>query len=253
MTREEKLALRQELCAALLACDETKAADCIRRGADINAPDADGYTPIYDAIDAGNVDAVKLIAKLGGDLCHEHVGSDPKYNYDNETPALYACNEYQFNCLMCLLDLGVSPNDANSTGWSILMQVCVNSPFENWVEPLLQRGADVKAKTKDGMTAFGVAAIDTIYCAWEIIPMLLDAGADIDEQDENGETAVMAYAYGEGESPDYIEYFLERGANPNLRNKEGKTALDIAQEHNNAFAVEKLRQFGGKQGKDLPV
>lgn len=251
MTQKEKLALRQELCADLLACDEAKAADCIRRGADINAPDADGYTPIYDAIDAGNVDAVKLIAKLGGDLNYENESSED--NLYNETPALMAIKYGDPNTFMCLLDLGVSPSNANSAGITLLMQACSSMPYENFVKPLLQRGADVKAKDKNGNSAFGIAAIDTTYYAWEIIPMLLDAGADIDEQDENGETAVMAYAYGEGESPSYIKFFLERGANPNLRNKEGKTALDIALEHNNAFAVEKLRQFGGKQGKDLPA
>lgn len=251
MTQEEKQDLQQELCAALLACDETKAADCIHRGADINAQDANGYTPIYDAIDVGNVDAVKLIAKLGGDLNHEYVSSDD--NLYNETPAIFAIKVGDHNTFMCLLELGVSPNNANSAGVTLLMKACAAMPYENFVSPLLQRGADVHAKDKNGMTAFGIAAIDREYCAWEIIPMLLDAGANINEQDENGETAVMAYAYGAGESPSYIKFFLERGANPNLRNKEGNTALDIALEANNGFAVEKLRQYGGKQGKDLPV
>ena len=127
MTQEEKQALRQELCDALLTCDETKAADCIRSGADINAPDADGYTPIYDAIDAGNVDAVKLIAKLGGDLNHEYMSSDD--NLYNEAPALLAIKVGDPNTFMCLLELGVSPNNANSAGVTLLMKACAAMPL----------------------------------------------------------------------------------------------------------------------------
>lgn len=249
MPQENKKALQQELCDALRACDETKAVDCIRRGADVNAPDANGYTPIFDAIKTGNVDAIRLIAKLGGDLHYEHAAGE--HESQIETPALYAMIMRQDKALECLFELGISPNDTNSMGFSLLMLACEYPPCGNWAEPLIERGADIKARSKAGRTAFGYVAIDTCYCGDELVALLLEMGADINEQDEFGETALMAYAYGENESPEFINFFLEHGADPNIRNIRGQTALDIALEHN-WYAARRLMEYGGKQGKDLP-
>lgn len=250
MTQEENQALRQELCAALLACDETKAADCIRRGADINAPDADGYTPIFDAIEAGNVDAIRLIAKLGGDLHYEHAKGE--HEYEITTPALFAQLYRRDEALNCLFELGIGVNEANSMGYSLLMQACHCPQCGDWAEKLIECGADINARTKAGRTAFGYVAIDSCYCGSELVALLLEMGADINEQDERGETALMAYAYGENESPEFINFYLEHGADPNIRNKKGQTALDIALKRN-YYAARLLREYGGKQGKDLPA
>lgn len=57
---------------------------------------------------------------------------------------------------------------------------------------------------------------------------ILAAGADINARDHDGLTFVMMFAKGENERPDSINFFLEHGADVNLRSPEGKTALGYA-------------------------
>jgi uncharacterized protein len=59
------------------------------------------------------------------------------------------------------------------------------------------------------------------------IQKLLDAGTDIDERNENGETALFAAAlvYGRDKTMDYL---LQRGADFTIRNRDGLTVLHAA-------------------------
>jgi hypothetical protein len=61
---------------------------------------------------------------------------------------------------------------------------------------------------------------------YDVAVFLINSGADIDAQNNEGMTALMFGAKGGSES--YVELFLARGADESLRNKEGKTAEDIA-------------------------
>lgn len=61
----------------------------------------------------------------------------------------------------------------------------------------------------------------------EIIRMLLDAGAQINEKDANGNTPLIAAVmFGKLES---IKLLIEKGADPNLPDNRGNSALDYAQ------------------------
>lgn len=69
-------------------------------------------------------------------------------------------------------------------------------------------------------------------------------GASADAQDNNGMTALMRRAQLDGEEGIVqMNFLLEQDANPNLKNKEGKTARDLAR--HNSSKVELLRKFGG--------
>lgn len=61
---------------------------------------------------------------------------------------------------------------------------------------------------------------------YDVAVFLMGAGADIDAQNNDGMTALMFGAKGGSEA--YVELFLARGADEALRNKEGKTAEDLA-------------------------
>jgi hypothetical protein len=56
-------------------------------------------------------------------------------------------------------------------------------------------------------------------------PRLLEKGANIDAVDEEGNTALMKAAFYKLK---LTKFLIENGANPNLKNLEGETALDIA-------------------------
>jgi hypothetical protein len=58
------------------------------------------------------------------------------------------------------------------------------------------------------------------------VQRLIDSGADINIQYETGQTALIA-ASDQGYL-EIVQLFLIRGANPNIKDKDGDSALDIA-------------------------
>ena len=106
------------------------------------------------------------------------------------------------------------------------------------VELLLDRGAD-----KDKANFFG----DTpLYIASQnghlaVVELLLARGADTDKANkEDGSTPLMAAArYG---NLDVVERLLGRNACLYLRDKHGRTALEMARERGHAAIVDRLTQ-----------
>lgn len=74
-----------------------------------------------------------------------------------------------------------------------------------------------------------------------LIKMLLDSGADINAQDNDGKTALMLAS--EDDKADTVSYLLELGANPHIKDKNGKTALDLAREQKAVDAFWALKSY----------
>ena len=90
------------------------------------------------------------------------------------------------------------------------------------VSELLTRGADVNSANKDGWTPLMWASREDKT----IVGLLLDAKADIEAANSLGWTAlIVASRYG---CYDVVEYLMEKGANPDAVDNEGKNALDHA-------------------------
>jgi WD40 repeat protein len=62
---------------------------------------------------------------------------------------------------------------------------------------------------------------------WDCISDLLAAGARVNQQDENGATALM-YALRSGAWPSTIQTLLVNGADPGIQQKDGRTAVGVA-------------------------
>jgi ankyrin repeat protein len=94
---------------------------------------------------------------------------------------------------------------------------------------LLDAGADVTLSTRAGMTpllfATAPARRKTDKTAIEAISLCLDNGADINGVDANGQTA-LHLAVTQADS--IVSYLAERGARLDIKDRQGRTPLDIA-------------------------
>ena len=98
------------------------------------------------------------------------------------------------------------------------------------VSILLKAGAEVDAKyDMDGVTPLHYAAANNANP--EVISILLKAGADINAKSYKHGASPLHFAASNNKNPEVIASLLNEGAGPNLRDSDGKTALDNAREN----------------------
>lgn len=134
-----------------------------------------------------------------------------------------------------MLDAGV-PVDGRDRKMRTPLIRAARQCREDVAELLLEYGADPDAADEDGMTALHHAAA---FCNCPgMIKTLVRAGAGVNRTDSRGKTALVRHM-ANWDSPDDFgtaAALLEAGADPDIPDEEGKTALFYAAEH--PFCVE---------------
>ena len=97
--------------------------------------------------------------------------------------------------------------------------------LESIVKLFIENGADIKAKDKNGISAFEKIAV---FAGIEYIKPLLDSGIDIN-------TALAAAI--KGNNMDLINYAIENGASLDTKTEEGKSLFILAAESINDFEI----------------
>ncbi len=234
----------------------------VRRGADVNVATLGGRMPLHLAAAHCNRNIVQntcaALLEAGADV-NARSGSGC-------TPLWSAAVAMRSELVEFLLRHGAELDARDHKGRTTLMYVAQHGVGEDVVGRLLAHGADVNARDTEGRTALMYVSFSACQSAMEL---LLDGGADIDLQDMRGTTALM-YAAGEspkaseigmlgreaatvpegGNAPKWdkekkaarlaeayhwraeiVRHLLERGADPEQRDAEGRTALDKALEN----------------------
>ena len=139
-------------------------------GADVNAKDEYGGTPLDFAIAENKTETANLIRKHGGKY-----GSIQTAAGDGDTEAV---KEF--------LATGVDVNAKDPGGFTPLHFAAMNGNKEN-AELLIAKGADVKAKNIAGSSPLHSSA----YWGYkEIAELLIAEGADVNAKDYDGDTAL---------------------------------------------------------------
>lgn len=190
-------------------------------GANVNAKDEDNVTPLFFAIEGKNVELVDMLIKAGADVnAQEAVGSTPlMWAVENKITAAG-------QIITLLLAAGADVNKKSESGTTVLMMAAANPKGTEAVQLLLAGNADVNLQNSKGETALMKAARYTDNV--EVVNMLLAANADVNIADKEGTTALM-FAAKNGRKGIVTTLLLKAvGLKPELRDKNGKTAYDLA-------------------------
>jgi hypothetical protein len=89
-----------------------------------------------------------------------------------------------------------------------------------------------------------LADYEFLYFKEEIVSFLIDLGADVDAQDEYGDSFFTNFSrYYRGTNEDFIDKVINASKNHSIRDSEGNTALENA-EDNNPLIAKKLTSVG---------
>lgn len=115
----------------------------------------------------------------------------------------------------------IEPPQTNTTQ-TLLLELGRMNPRIAEVRRLISQGADINARSDDGFPALHLA----IWKNWKITRLLVDMGANLNAQNRNGDTAVaVATEMGEIQT---VALLFNEGADPNIRNFNGRSALGKA-------------------------
>jgi ankyrin repeat protein len=222
------------LVFAIINAHYEVAALLVQKGADPNLADTTGMAALYAAVDmntlpfmhnrpppppSGKLTATDLIkvllahganpnAVLKAPTLQKHHDPGDRSLGDGSTPLMRAAKVPDVPVMRLLLANGADPKLTQRNGTNALL----------FAAGLGRGGAVGYGRSRSGTAQEGIEAID----------LLLAAGLDINTPNNDGLTPLHAAATSIADVNALIRFLVDRGANPNLKNKRGQTPLDAA-------------------------
>ncbi|MFW6308879.1 MAG: ankyrin repeat domain-containing protein [bacterium] len=205
-------------------------------GAEINYTDDDGRTPLSWARDE---EMAQLLIENGADIEEPDEGG--------HTDLMKAARRGQTGTVEVLLNEGLGVNETDNDGQHSLIYVASYFKEEHpeMIELLIDEGAEVNHTDDDGRTALHWA-VEKGHI--ETIEILLENGAEINIQDDEGDTPlIIAAPMHQDKYLEIAEILLDADADPEITDKEDRTALDWAESNGTQEMENLLREAMGME------
>ncbi|MCL2144775.1 MAG: ankyrin repeat domain-containing protein [Endomicrobia bacterium] len=213
----------------------------VSRGANINAENRLGITPVITALENDFPEIIKFLKSKGANLNISVKEKDGSYSKEPVIFKYYYQRDNDYALLKRFIEAGADINIKGYGGETVLFSAAggYGSNIE-LASYLIENNADVNAKNDDGQTPlFGAAA-----GFYDMAKLLIDKGAGINAEDKNLRTPLFeALNYNNNE---VAQYLLAKGAEINHKDIRGDTPLHIAAGNDSVETVKLLVEKGAK-------
>ncbi|XP_063180202.1 ankyrin repeat and SOCS box protein 10 isoform X4 [Chroicocephalus ridibundus] len=217
------LSYEQELTTPLHITASRGYTECLRllllRGAAVNfAPG--GKTALHEACAAASRDCVRLLLSFG---------ADPEAVSEDGYKPLHLCKSPDsIECVQQLLQHGASVNSRTEEEDDTALHVAARHGLTDHIQLLLLYGAELEARNKEEQTPLNAGCaqphqpqdMDRYY---RVCQLLVESGANIDAADRDRQHPLHLAC--KNANAQIVELLLARGANVNVMNYSGNTAL----------------------------
>lgn len=239
---------RNKLIVAIVNGDYEEVKSLLESGVDPNFQN-EWYPPLMKAVVYDQLQIISTLLLYGANIDYQR--------FDGENALMIAASKHDHQEIFdFLIQCGADINIKDNYGWTALMYAA-NYGNYNAIRELIKLGATINIVDKDGRTPL-------IYAAkngnWGSIPELIEGlvkknnhqsiQSFIDHQDKDGITALMYVA--RYDQPETVQKLIKYGADINVPDNEGKTALihAISQYHSGFETAQSLINAGIRRKAD---